>query len=347
MNIITSAADKTAAFFLDYIIGIIQCCVPTCITLFAGVGGSSIGAHLAGFKELLATDFDPVAARNFGNYFKDDKYVPYWVADIWDISPLDILQRTMLDVGQLCLLLITAPCQGFSEASGKFDPLDPRNALFLRGIDFVKALLPMVAIFENVPGMLHPKLTPIMNEVKLRLKEELPEYRVFCFKFNALFYGVPSDRVRLIYICIRVDIFRKVPVFRPVTPNIGEYAIANIAPAIQQVEFGQSKKIIRLPHEFMPTITATEGIRYRENGKWHKLQENETYLRKFQSFPDDFVLDGSLAQKCKMIGNSVPPNLMANILRYVKHEILCFPYELASSAYRVVDTQALPPAPAE
>jgi site-specific DNA-cytosine methylase len=67
----------------------------------------------------------------------------------------------------------------FSEASGKFDPLDPRNALFLRAIAFVKAMKPLVAVYENVPGMYNPKLTPIMNEVKLRMKEELSEYKVF------------------------------------------------------------------------------------------------------------------------------------------------------------------------
>ena len=94
MEIINKSATKSAAAILDYILAIIGCFTPTCITLFAGVGGSSVGAHLAGFKELLATDFDPVAGDNFGNYFKDERYVPYWVADIWDISPLDILQRT-------------------------------------------------------------------------------------------------------------------------------------------------------------------------------------------------------------------------------------------------------------
>lgn len=345
MNIINKTAANTAAFIYDYILALIGCFQPTCITLFAGVGGSSVGAHLAGFKELLATDFDPVSAANFANYFKGDRYVPYWVADIWDVSPLDLLQRTLLDVGQLCLLLITAPCQGFSEASGKFNPLDPRNALFLRGIQFVKGLRPLVAVFENVPGMLSPNLTPIMNEIKLYMKEQLPDYHVFCFKFNALFYGVPSDRTRLIFFCIRLDIFRKIPVIAPVTPNIADFTIANIAPAIQQIEFGQSKKIIRLPHEFMPTITATEGIRYREGGKWYKLGESETYLRKFQSFPDDFVLDGTPKQNCKMIGNSVPPNMMANILRYVKHEILCFPYELPALVYLDQEPVALPASP--
>ena len=342
MNNIPKAEVKTAAFIFDYIFTIVQCLQPTCITLFAGVGGSSLGAYMAGFKELMALEFDSICKENFELNFTGEHYVPFWQTDIWDISPLDILQRTMLAVGQLCLLLITAPCQGFSEASGRFDPLDERNALFLRGIQFVKELLPLVAIFENVPGMLSPNLTPIMNEVKKRLKEELPMYFVCAFKVNALFFGVPSDRVRIIAFCIRLDIFRKLPVLIPVTPNIGDFTIANIAPKITQIEFGQSKKIIRLPHEFMPTITATEGIRYREGGKWYKLQENENYLRQFQSFPDSFILNGSPAQKCKLIGNSVPPNLMANILRYVKHEILCFPRELVAS-----DTQAtilaLPP----
>jgi len=343
MNIIKNSAFRSADAVLRYILALINCMQPTCITLFAGVGGSSLGAHLAGYKELLATDFNPLAAENFGNYFKDEKYVPYWVTDIWDISPMDLLRRTMLQVGELCLLVITAPCQGFSVASGKFDPLDPRNALFLRGIEFVKEILPFVAIFENVPGMLNPNLTPIMNEIKIRLEDDLKDYKVSCFKFNSLFYGVPSDRERLIFICIRKDIFRFKPLIPPVTHDISQFAICKIAPEIQAIEFGQSKKIIRLPHEFMPTITATEGIRYRQDNKWFKLSENEDYLRRFQSFPDDFQLNGSLSQKCKMIGNSVPPNLMANILRYVKHEILCFPYELTAGSNTNSQQLALPP----
>lgn len=316
---------RTAVSVLEYILALTGCIQPSCITLFAGVGGSSLGASLAGFKELLAIDFNQVAKRTFEINFKNEHYVPFWDRDIWDVSPLEVLKSTMLEVGQLCLLIITAPCQGFSEASGKFNPLDPRNALFLRGIDFVKELLPLLAIFENVPGMLHKYHTPIMNEIKIRLTKELPEYKVFCFKVNALFFGVPSDRYRLFFFCIRTDIFIIAPALVPVTPDISAFTIEKIAPNIQQIEFGQSKKIIRLPHEFMPTITATEGIRYREGGKWFKLGENVEYLRKFQSFPDDFILDGSSTQNCKLIGNAVPPMLMANILRYVKHEILCFP----------------------
>ena len=38
---------------------------PLLISLFAGTGGSSEGYRLAGFKELLAIEFDPHAAKCF------------------------------------------------------------------------------------------------------------------------------------------------------------------------------------------------------------------------------------------------------------------------------------------
>ncbi len=332
-----NTAKKTTAIIYEFIISLISASVPTCITLFAGVGGSSLGAQMAGFKELLAIDHDPVAQRNFGLNFKGEHHVPYWCYDIWEISPIDVLRKALIAAGELCVLIITAPCQGFSLATGKFNPLDSRNALFLRGIEFVAGIKPMVAIFENVPGMFHKYHTLIMNEIKSRLREDLgQDYYVFCFQLNALFFLVPSDRDRLFFICIRKDIFMKRPIITPAIDDPTPMTIGNIAPSIQQIQFGQSKKIDRFPNEFMPTITATEGIKYLEGGKWYKLAENEEYLRKFQSFPDSFVLEGTNAQKCKLIGNAVPPNLMAHVLKYIKHDILCFPAEVCTMQEQVV-----------
>ena len=38
---------------------------PTVISLFAGCGGSSLGYHYAGFKELLAIEWDDNAVKTF------------------------------------------------------------------------------------------------------------------------------------------------------------------------------------------------------------------------------------------------------------------------------------------
>ncbi|MCK5641658.1 MAG: DNA cytosine methyltransferase, partial [Gammaproteobacteria bacterium] len=42
---------------------------PTVVSVFAGCGGSSLGYGMAGFRELLAIEWDDGAARTFGLNF--------------------------------------------------------------------------------------------------------------------------------------------------------------------------------------------------------------------------------------------------------------------------------------
>lgn len=303
--------------------------MPTAMVLFCGVGGSSMGLHWAQFRELLSVDNWHIAQRNFENNFIDGKYgyVPFWNTDIMKLTGEDLLRKALIAARELSLLVITSPCQGFSIASGQADPLDPRNALFLKSIEIAAAVQSKAIIWENVPGMFSPGLVAIMNEIKLRFKEQLSNYRIYCFRVNALFFGVPSDRDRIIFMAIRDDVYEGRPMLMPATPDIGQFSIANMTPDVEEIYFGQSKKVIRLPFEFCPTITATEGVYYFENRVWTPLAANEKYLKLYSSFPQDFELlaDETPANKCKLIGNAVPPMLMFHIASYIRTEILGYP----------------------
>ena len=48
---------------------------PTVVSLFAGGGGSSLGYRMAGYRELLATDWDARAVETLGMNLPD---VPTW-----------------------------------------------------------------------------------------------------------------------------------------------------------------------------------------------------------------------------------------------------------------------------
>ncbi len=56
---------------------------PTVISLFAGCGGSSLGYKLAGFKELLAVEWDDNAVQTFKLNFPE---VPVYHGDIAKLS---------------------------------------------------------------------------------------------------------------------------------------------------------------------------------------------------------------------------------------------------------------------
>jgi DNA (cytosine-5)-methyltransferase 1 len=74
---------------------------PTVISLFAGCGGSSLGYSMAGFKELLAVEWDDHAVETFKLNFPD---VPVWKGDIAELSIEECLRITGLEPGQLDVL---------------------------------------------------------------------------------------------------------------------------------------------------------------------------------------------------------------------------------------------------
>ena len=74
---------------------------PTVISLFAGCGGSSLGYSMAGYRELLAVEWDDHAIETFKLNFPD---VPVWQGDIADLSVEECLRITGLQPRQLDVL---------------------------------------------------------------------------------------------------------------------------------------------------------------------------------------------------------------------------------------------------
>ena len=70
---------------------------PTVISLFAGCGGSSLGYSMAGYRELLAVEWDEHAVETFKLNFPD---VPVWQGDIADLSVEECLRITGLQAGR-------------------------------------------------------------------------------------------------------------------------------------------------------------------------------------------------------------------------------------------------------
>lgn len=71
------------------------------ISTFAGCGGSSLGYKWAGFKELLAIDFDNNAIETFKLNFPE---VPCWQRDITKVKANEILDFCKIKKGELDIL---------------------------------------------------------------------------------------------------------------------------------------------------------------------------------------------------------------------------------------------------
>jgi len=88
---------------------------PTCIDLFAGCGGFTIGLHKAGFQTLLAVEWDDYCCDTFRK----------------NLSPriLNCAIQQIENFPECDLLVGGPPCQGFSNL-GERVPNDPRRQLW-------------------------------------------------------------------------------------------------------------------------------------------------------------------------------------------------------------------------
>jgi len=309
---------------------------PTVISTFAGCGGSSLGYSMAGFRELLAIEWDNNAVETFKLNFPE---VPVYHGDIAKISVDDILKQTGLKVGELDIFDGSPPCQGFSTA-GKRQLDDPRNQLFREYVRLLRGLKPKVFIMENVSGMVKGVMKLVFVEILKELKAS--GYKVSARLLNAMYFNVPQSRQRMIFVGVREDlgIEPSHPEAESVPVTVrqaftGQYdAVADlpfnketkIAKVMENLQAGLSdpahQSHVKLSYELPSRTLLKDFLGYMHF--WHPEQWRPLTLlewKRLGSFPDSFIFtDKKLG--CQRIGNSVPPLFMRSIARHVRKEIL-------------------------
>ncbi len=173
---------------------------PTVISTFAGGGGSSLGYSMAGYRELLAVEWNDNAVDTFKLNFPD---APIYHGDIAKLSVEECLRLARVQPGELDLLDGSPPCQGVS-IIGKRMLNDPRNQLFREFARLLRGLKPKVFVMENVPGLVKGKMKLLFAEIMRELKAS--GYQVKCKKLNAMYFNVPQSRKRLIFVGVREDL---------------------------------------------------------------------------------------------------------------------------------------------
>lgn len=200
------------------------------IDLFSGCGGLSLGLSLAGLSGRFAIERDAMAFGTFAaNFLSGNKPAgnfnwPSWLErKAWDIEELLGAHKSDLTGlrGQIDVLAGGPPCQGFSFAGRRHEE-DPRNLLFEKYVEVVKAIRPQALVLENVPGMkvIHRRRNvvdlvpqaeqPVRQSFFDRLVESLDKagYVVEGELVDASRFGVPQRRSRLIAIGVRKDLLR-------------------------------------------------------------------------------------------------------------------------------------------
>lgn len=173
---------------------------PVAVDLFAGAGGLSLGAEMAGVNIVYAND---IFAEAVETYRFNNPDTPVHQGPIEEVKPADILATANLQVGELDILLGGPPCQGFSINAPIRTMEDQRNALVLEYLRIVEGLRPKYLVIENVPGLLSLDGGTALETVYERL--EALGYHAAHRVLLASRYGVPQERWRLIILGQRND----------------------------------------------------------------------------------------------------------------------------------------------
>lgn len=198
------------------------------IDLFSGCGGLSLGLETEGAQLVFAVEKSPMAAETFfKNLIRPDAGDETWKQH--QQAPLNEQAKTGLVVSELSAVLESAdsiefasrggldlvaggpPCQGFSLA-GRRNQEDIRNQLPWQFLEFVDRTNPKMVVIENVVGMRHKfnsdQGQSTFDDLATALSQAGEGYIVQKVQANALHYGAPQHRPRLLLVGLRLDLAR-------------------------------------------------------------------------------------------------------------------------------------------
>ncbi|BEM96475.1 MULTISPECIES: DNA cytosine methyltransferase [Serratia] len=292
--------------------------------LFAGLGGSSTGAKMAGAEVVWAGNHWPAAVEAHKANHPDAIHVcqDLHQAD-WSLMP------------KHDLMMASPCCQGHSKARGKKAGNPQHDASRSTAWAVVSAAeyhrMPKI-IIENVPEFLQWELYPAWEAAMQALGYSLAPHIVDCADL-----GVPQNRVRLFIICTRSKnpLFLKLPKMPHVPASTfidfdaGKWqpiekpgrAVATLERVKNgRAQFGDrflfsyygNTKTGRSLSRPIGTITTRDRWAVVDGDRMRILTRDENMLA--MTFPEDYIKPPSHKLCVHMGGNAVPPKAMFEII---------------------------------
>jgi DNA (cytosine-5)-methyltransferase 1 len=313
----------------------------TVLDLFCGCGGMSKGLTDAGLNVIAGIDIWDKAINSYSKNFNH-------LALCKDLTKFSPEQFYDLYKDEIDIIVGGPPCTGFSIA-GKRDKNDPRNSLFMEFIKYLNYFKPKLFIMENVIGILSMKTANNEKVIDIILENLQINYNCIICKLYASDFEVPQNRRRVIIIGIRKDLNiiptepdsiltkeTRVPVKTVLLPReqieqsyyLSDKAIEGIKKKKEKSKkegkgFGAQFLDLNKPSYTIPS-------RYWKDGYDALVKYSETELRRLtilelkriQSFPDDYIIEGSKKDIIIQIGNAVACKFAYHIGLHIKKLIL-------------------------
>lgn len=252
--------------------------------------------------------------------------------------------ENLIKTKQIDLIVGGPPCQGFSMA-GKRDKNDPRNSLFMEFYEYIKYFSPKVFVMENVMGILSMKTAAGEKVIDIIMDKLNENYNCVINKLYASDFQVPQNRRRVIIVGVRKDfniIPKKIMPFNSVNNRIPVGAILENRNSIDKKYFlserannGINKKKERMKlkkagfgAQFLKIDKPSYTIpaRYWKDGYDALVKYSDTEIRRLtilelkriQTFPDDYIIEGNKREVIMQIGNAVACRFAYHLGIYVK-----------------------------
>ena len=303
------------------------------VSLFSGCGGLDLGLVKSGHQIVYASDIDFDSCQTYTQNFDHECHCE-------DVKDLDTSKLPKYD-----LLVGGFPCQGFSIANLYRNEKDSRNELYLQIVRILKETNPKFFLAENVPGILSLGKGKVVEMIEKEFSEVGTDngkkgYEVRRYLLNAVDYGVPQNRKRVIFLGISKEIneykrnlmFSFFPPIKTYTSKLDDSL--NIYKTLKEAIFDLPEPNTN-EGKLIPNHTGTSHV-VKINGYlgnrqlfWDKpsptivgrgggtggpvIAIHPNLERRFtvretariQTFPDNFIFYGSVSSQYRQIGNAV------------------------------------------
>ncbi len=298
------------------------------IDLFAGIGGIRLGFESVGYECVFSSEWDAYACKT---YYANFGEMP--AGDITKINPLKIPDHDILLAG--------FPCQPFSIIGTKagFEH-ETQGTLFFNVEKILKIKQPKAFMLENVRNLVVHDGGKTFNIIKEHLKAL--GYNVHYKVLNALDYGVPQKRERIIIVGFKDNVNF---VFPEPLPKEKRIDIATILEPEKHIEKNlYVKDYIRdrrnslmktkpdyhyishenvagsvTPHRYSCALRAGASSNYLLINNERRPSARE--LLRIQGFPESFKIVVPYTQIKKQTGNSVAVPVIEAVARQIKNAL--------------------------
>lgn len=298
------------------------------IDLFAGAGGFTEGAKLAGVHVAWAANHWPLAVKYHAANHPETAH-----------KCQDLQQADWRAVPSHDVQLASPACQGHSPARGKERPHhDALRSTAWAVVSCAEYHRSQVVIVENVPAFKDWALFPAWEDAMRRLG-----YAVAPHVVDAANHGVPQHRERLFLVCTRskkplqldlpkcdhtpiADVIqwdahawsqidkpgRSEATLRRVAAGRAEFGSRFVAPYYSSGSGLKGRSI----HRPIGTITTRDRWALVDGDRMRMLQVPE--IKAAMGFPSDYTLPTTKKEALHMLGNAVCPRVAADLLDAVR-----------------------------